>query len=313
MLHWRRAILAGFQGRRSDLINQLESFNAKHFHRNIRLLTRTVFRFVTTSPLILALNGSMVVVFSSFLLGTGMHPDLLIAAFSVTLAVYSLNKVTDKFEDSINCPETVSKSPVGFLVVSTVSMLAGLLIGVSKGLIPLVILLVPLGIGLIYSVKPSRSIPRIKNLLGLKSLTVAANWALVGCLLPVSIYGSNSEEVIMVFFYIFIRVFIGTILCDMPDQIGDLMAGAETIPIRLGKNWTTRFLFILNSFAVLWIVYCYARGLFLPFTPAVIFGVLYGYLAIWHFSKYSHHKLAGRLMLDSEWVPVVFVAVIFAR
>ena len=315
MLNGRRASLAritSFQSIRSNFIDQLQLSNAKQLYGNICLFKSTVFRFMTTSSLLLALNGSMVVVYSSFLLGYGMNPDLLIAAFSVTMAVYSLNKVTDKFEDSINRPEIASKSPVGFLVVSAASMFAGLLIGISKGLIPLAVLVVPLAIGLIYSVKPSRSVPRIKDILGLKSLTVATNWALVGCLLPVSIYGSSFEEAIMVFLYIFIRVFVGTILCDMPDERGDLMAGAETIPIKLGRNRTTRFLVIFNSLAVLWIVYCYTRGLFLQFTPALIFGVLYGYLAIWYFSKYSH-RLTGRLMLDSEWLPIVCIAAIFAR
>ena len=70
----------------------------------------TAIKFITSTSLLLALNGVMVVVFGFFLDSIRMVPPLLLAAFLVTFAVYGLNKVTDKAEDSINRPQTLPRT-----------------------------------------------------------------------------------------------------------------------------------------------------------------------------------------------------------
>jgi len=298
-----------------DLIDELNVSSVKLYLRRTRLLTLTVtaLRLITSTSLLLALNASMVVVFSLFLFGSRITPDLLLAASLVTFAVYGLNKVTDKFEDSINRPETAPKFMIYFLVPSAASMFAGLLIGLLRGLIPFIVLMTPVVIGLIYSVRLSESVPRLKDIVGIKSLVVAASWALTSCFLPASICGANLEKTVLVFSYVFTRIFVGTILCDILDEEGDLRSGVETIPLRLGRNKTKKLLVIINSFAVLWLVYCATRGVFMQLMPAAIFGVLYGYFAIWYFLKDRCHKLTARLMLDGEWLPIVLIASIFIK
>jgi 4-hydroxybenzoate polyprenyltransferase len=296
-----------------QLVGDPKASGINLFFKKTYLLIFSVLKLISSTSLLLALNGSMVVIFSSFLLGYRIIPDLLLAAFLVTFSVYSLNKVTDKIEDSINRPEKTTKPVFYFLFPSIISMFMCLLIGLVEGLVPFIVLLNPLLIGLIYSVRVSKSLPRLKDIVGVKSFAVATSWALTGCLLPASVNGANLEKIALVFVYVFIRILVGTILCDFLDRKGDLISGVETIPLRLGRKKTRKLLVIINGFVVVWLVYCIARGLFMELMPALIFGCLYGYLAIWYFFKDKYQRLTANLMLDGEWFPIVVIAVLFNK
>ena len=272
-----------------------------------------VLRFMVSSSLLLALNGVMVVVFGFLLDSATIVPPLLLAAFLVTFAVYGLNKFTDKDEDSINRPEILPKAPGYYLVFSIVSMLIGLLIGLLEGIFAFFILFAPIMIGVIYSVRISKSIPRLKEIVGVKSLVVAVSWALTGCLLPDSFCTVKLQVIVIVFVYVFIRVFVGATLCDVLDKNGDLASGVETIPIRLGRNKTKKLLIILNSIGMLLPIYCVATGMLIRFVPALLFGVLYGYLAIWFLFKENCKRFTAGLMLDSEWLPIVIIICLLIR
>jgi 4-hydroxybenzoate polyprenyltransferase len=272
-----------------------------------------VLRFLVSSSLLLGLNGVMVVVFGFFLVNTTIVPSLLFASFLVTFAVYGLNKFTDKAEDSINQPKTLPRASGYYLVFSIVSMIVGLLIGLLEGILAFFVLCAPVMIGVIYSVRISKSIPRLKEIVGVKSLVVAVSWALTGCLLPDSFYPAKLQVIVIVFVYIFIRVFVGTILCDVLDTKGDLASGVQTIPIRLGRNKTKKLLVLLNSLGMLLPIYCVTTGMLTRFVPALLFGVLYGYLAIWFFFKNNCKRFTAGLMLDGEWIPIVIIICLLVR
>ena len=272
-----------------------------------------VLRFMLSTSLLLALNGVTVVVFGFFLEGVTFVPSLLLAAFLVTFAVYGLNKFTDRNEDLINRPETSPKTSRYFLVFSIISMLAGFLIGLLEGILAFFVLCAPVMIGVIYSVKISKSIPRLKEIVGVKSLVVAVSWALTGSLLPDSNSTGKLQVIVIVFVYVFIRVFIGATLCDVLDKKGDLASGVETIPIRLGRNKTKKLLIILNSLGMLLPIYCVATGMLLCFVPALLFGVFFGYFAIWFFFRSNCKRFTAGLMLDGEWFPIVIIICLLIR
>ena len=264
-------------------------------------------QFIVSSSLLLSLNGAMVVIFGFVLYGSRLLPELLIAAFLVTFAVYGLNKVTDQMEDAINRPEALPKAPNYYVALSIASMTAGFLIGLFDGAFYFAVLLTPIALGVIYSVRISKSIPRLKEIVGVKSLVVALSWALTGCLLPDSIQAAKPEAASIIFAYIFIRVFVGTVLFDVLDKKGDLATGVKTIPIKLGKTRTKVLLLLLNTIGVLLVVYCLLKGLFAPFIPALLFGVVYGYFAIWFFLRANCNRFIASLMLDAEWLPMLII------
>jgi hypothetical protein len=52
----------------------------------------------------------------------------------------------------------------------------------------MLLVITPLVIGVIYSVKLFPFLPRLKEVVGVKSISVAFSWALTGSLLPVAIH-----------------------------------------------------------------------------------------------------------------------------
>ncbi len=268
-------------------------------------------KFMVSSSLLLALNSVMVTVFGFFLYSANVVPELLFAAFLVTFAVYGLNKVTDRVEDTINRPDALPKSPSShYVALSVASMVAGFAIGFLNGIIPFIVLFAPVLIGVVYSVKISKSTPRLKEIVGVKSIAVAISWAFTGCLLPDSLQAARFEMTAVVFIYIFIRVFVGTVLCDVLDKKGDAASGVKTIPIKLGRTKTKVLLLVLNTTGVALVMYCVARGLFVTFIPALLLGVMYGYFAIWYFMRSNCNRFTAALMLDAEWFPMLIAALL---
>lgn len=266
-----------------------------------------VLNFLISNSVLLSLNGVMVVVFGFILESAIAVPSLLFASFLVTFGVYGLNKFTDRAEDAINRPETLPKASNYYLVLSIVSMIIGFSIGLFDGILAFFVLCTPVMIGVIYSVKISKAMPRLKEIVGVKSLVVALSWALTGSFLPDSFFATNFQAIALVFIFIFIRVFVGATLCDVLDKKGDFASGVETIPIKLGKNKTKKLLVLLNSLGILLPIYCMATGTLIRFAPALLFGVLYGYLAIWFFFKANCKRFTAVLMLDGEWIPIVLI------
>jgi 4-hydroxybenzoate polyprenyltransferase len=264
-----------------------------------------VLKFFTSTSLFLALNGLIVVMFGYILYGIEINLGILLAAFLATFSVYSLNKATDKVEDSINRPETTSRGTAFYVGPSIVAMLFGLGIGAMIGPMVLITLTIPIILALVYSVRLLPSVPRLKEVVGVKSVLVALSWAFTGSLLPASMQAENFEMIFLVFTYIFIQLLVNTILFDVQDMKGDLVSGVETIPIRLGTNRNRKLLVMINSFLGSWLIYCLFRGLFLTYMPALIFGVLYGYVVIWVFSNNNNRRFFAELMVDGEWLPIV--------
>lgn len=308
MLH----VLSGSHWVKIQLFNP-ESAKAQTsiINHNLKEVYFSIFKLlniISSTSILLATNSVMVVFFGFFLFKSTIVSSLLLASFLVTFGVYGLNKVTDTKEDSINQPNSFPKVSSCYLLLSAASMVAGFLIGLWHGYMVFLVLFTPVSIGVIYSVRLSKSIPRLKEITGVKSIVVAASWALTGCLLPASVCGENFQSILIVFLYIFIRIFVGTVLCDVLDTKGDASSGIETIPIKLGEKKTKSLLIIVNASTLLLLFYSLVSGLFFSFLPVLLFGVLYGFLAIWYFFKNNCSRFTARLMLDSEWIPMIIFA-----
>ncbi len=262
-------------------------------------------RFLTTNSIFLALNASLVVLFANYLYGDHSSFPIYLAAFLSTFAVYGINKVSDTKEDSINRPESKGKGSL-YIIPSISALLVSLGIGIISGLSTLIIILAPIVIGFIYSFQISKSVPRLKEITGIKSIVVALSWAITGAFLP-AIQSTSEIKIILVFFYIFAQILINTVIFDAVDVKGDFFSGVKTIPIALGRTKTRKLLFIANSSLVIWLIYCLVEGFFLSFIPAILFGVVYGYAIIWVFLKENASRFHAELLVDGEWLPIVFL------
>lgn len=271
-----------------------------------------IFNFLTSSCLFLALNSALVVFLGFTLYQTEVSLAALLAAFLATFSVYALNKVTDKAEDAINRPEFCSKNSKYYLIPSLAALILSLGIGFLAGPLADFVLVAPLIVGLFYSVRFSKKVPRLKEIVGVKSILVAFSWAFTGSLLPALMRPVNHELLLLVFVYIFFSLLVHTVLFDVLDVKGDQTIGVRTIPSVLGLRRTTIFLILMNTCLVAWLVYSALRGLFFNCMPALVFGVSYEYLMIMHF---MHHfnRLRAELLVDGEWIPVILIVKVLAR
>jgi 4-hydroxybenzoate polyprenyltransferase len=270
------------------------------------LLNKTL-RFTFSNSIFLALNGALVFVFASFLYETEISFSLIMASFLTTFSIYSLNMVTDSKEDAINRSQIESKKTKCYLVFSIVSMITSLALGIMNGFFVLLVLVFPLMIGFIYSVRISKSIPRLKEIVGVKSVFVALCWASTGAFLPAAIQFIPVYKEVLVFFYIFTQILVNTIIFDALDIKGDHASGINTVPITLGLKKTKILLLLINLSFVVWFLYCLFCSVFLEYWVTLAFGIVYETLIIMYFLKASRHRLHAELLVDGEWIYLVFL------
>jgi 4-hydroxybenzoate polyprenyltransferase len=275
------------------------------FHKALKL--------TMSNSIFLALNGSLVVVFASLLYGTEIPFKLVLAAFLATFSVYCLNMVTDKKEDIINRSETVPKKNHYHIVASAAAMFVSLVIGISISFSAVLILAAPLLIGCAYSLQITKSIPRLKEVVGVKSVVVAFSWALTGALLPITIQSLPECKEVLVFFYLFAQILVNTIIFDALDIKGDRVSRITTVPIALGLKNTKKLLVIINGSLVIWLLFCLLTGVFMNLILTLAFGVVYEYGIIWYFLKRDRPRFHAELMVDGEWLPLVVLMRLFLR
>jgi 4-hydroxybenzoate polyprenyltransferase len=270
----------------------------------LRGLSR-ILELLTSTSIFLAINASIVAAFSSLLYGVDVEPTVLLIAFLATFAVYNMNRATDVAEDSINRPRAASRNTLIFLVPSMIASTLCLLLSASVGAQALMVIVTSFTVSILYSFKLSPSTPRLKEVLGLKSVMVAFSWGFTGALLPASCQAVDPVKIVLAFTYIFVQILVNTILCDVRDMDGDRASGVNTLPIALGLAATRRLLLAVNTLLIPWLLICLTQGLFLEYVPALFFGAVYGYLIIWAFSRRGRNRLLVELAVDGEWMPLV--------
>jgi 4-hydroxybenzoate polyprenyltransferase len=270
-------------------------------------LLSNALKFTFSTSLFLALNGGFLFVFASFLYDTPISFTLMAASFLITFSVYSLNMATDSKEDAINRSAIASKKKIYYIVPSVACMIASLIIGILDGPYTLLILSTPLIIGIFYSLKLSKSLPRLKEVVGVKSILVAFSWGITGTFLPVTIAPIETYKALLVFVYLFARMLVNTIVFDALDVRGDRASGILTVPLALGISKTKKLLFLINSGLVVWLVYCTVNGVFLHYILTLAIGVVYDSAIIWYFLRQTRPRLYAEIFVDGEWLPLMML------
>lgn len=284
-----------------------------HTLLNAKIVFYNILYKLTSSSVFIAINGMLVVVFSSYLYSIEIKYEILGIAFLVTFFAYYFNKITDKVEDSINDPRLYSDKRVfhrfgllfGFFFVSYLCMFTNF--------DTLVISSISIIVSVLYSFKFTSLFPRLKEIVGIKSILVALSWAFTGTLLPIGGQSLNGISVVLVFLYIFIQLLVNTIICDIRDIEGDIVSGVRTIPIVLGINKTRNLLFCVNSLLIPWLLFCQVNEFFINYLPVLWGGLFYGYLIIVAFSNKTQDRLSVEFFVDGEWIPIVLVMALLGR
>jgi 4-hydroxybenzoate polyprenyltransferase len=291
-----------------DLATQIEpTKTSKNFAYHLQKITYfracKILKFMTSTSLFLSLDASLVVIFSFLVYGHSIAPEIVLAAFLVTFSIYSLNKATDKIEDAVNSPNTELRSRLYYVIASVSAMIVCLSIGVLDGLKVLLVLSMPFVIGLVYSVRVVKTLPRLKEITGVKSLSVALSWAVTGAFLPYALGTVEFQKVFFVFAFIFFQVLVKEVIFDSLDMRGDKVSGVTTIPMVLGKRRTKFFLVVINTFSGLLVMFSFLSGLIIQFVSLSIFGILFSFLIIWLFVANDYKRFHGE-PVEGKWIPI---------
>lgn len=270
-----------------------------------------IFSFLSVSSLFIAMTGFSLPFVSFLLYGISVEFDLVLASFFITFAVYSINKLTDIKEDSINLldrAEFTTKNWHYIIFMVIISSLAALYISLLHSLFAIFIIFFPFCVGFVYSIKIANF--RLKDVFCIKSISVALAWAVVGTFIPVIVHSSDFITISAIFYFSFIKFFIYTVLFDIRDIEADRLNNVITLPVFLGINKTKNLLFLLNSTFIIWLIFSYT--FFYRYLFILIFSIAYGYWQILHFTRKG--KKIGKsldLLVEGEFIMIAIVASLF--
>lgn len=180
------------------------NFRIFHLVKFLYLMLDKFISLLTISSIFIAINCLLLVYFSFLLYKIRVNFRLLLASFFVTFAVYNLNKLTDIKEDSINLLDRAEftgkyKHCIIFAVIA--SFFTALYLSFLQSPIAIFIILFPFCLGFVYSIKISNF--RLKDVIGVKSITVALAWTVIGTFLPTAAlsYNFTQSSLISSFFF----------------------------------------------------------------------------------------------------------------
>jgi len=136
-------------------------------HEELKIYLNNLLSALTLSSVFIGLVSSSVAYFSFLLFNVKPNFILLFASFCVTFSLYNINKFTDKEEDSINIPERglfIQNRGHLLFPLSVVSYIIALVAGGIERLEVVPILLLPILLGMVYSVKVSSDFIRLKDI-----------------------------------------------------------------------------------------------------------------------------------------------------
>lgn len=275
-------------------------------YKNFLSVLEKIISFLVSNSLFIALVCVFLTYTSFEFLNVQPNVVLLFAVFLSTFSIYSLNRLTDMEEDLINAPERevyVKGKEKTLLALCILSYGVALLLGFLVKPESILVLLFPLFIGVLYSMEFSRNIPRLKNISGMKNISVSLSWTVGAVFLPLIFKYPGFLVISLLFYFVFVKCLVDTISFDIRDIEGDKKSGVKTIPVLLGRSKTRLLLLGVQSTLIIWLSVAILKGVFVHYWLIFAFSIIYGYWLIQYFSKDRKLKVFSRdLFVDGEWM-----------
>jgi len=191
------------------------------------------------------------VVVVSLLLSLPLSPAVLLAAL-VTFSVYGSNKLVDD-EDEVNCPDRAAfvARHREFLLAGTLgAYVLALAFAALEGLDSFVLTLVPAAAAVLYSTPwlPVGGGTRVKDILGLNTVLVAAAWAVYVTFIPVTfVDAAVTPAAVLVCAFFFLQTVVAGEVLNARDVAGDRAEGVSTLATVFGVRRTQFLLYGLDG------------------------------------------------------------------
>jgi len=202
---------------------------------------RSFILFLVYSNLITAISVSTATLLTFFLLNYPVILPVILAVFSGTLLIYTLNRFTDIHEDSINLPERVEfirkYGKIIFLISLIMYVFSLVVVGMHSS-IAVIAAISPLIIAFSYSYFRLKRFFLVKNIL--ISTGVSCSVLIVG-----AYYNDFAIRLLLLAIIIFGSILVNTIIFDIKDLKGDKLCQIQTIPVKCGIRTTKFCCFVL--------------------------------------------------------------------
>lgn len=269
-----------------------------------------IFSFLAASSLFIGGTGFFKTYVGYILLGEEPIMLTCMIVFLIAFSVYSLDKIADLDKDIINMPSRSSfiSGRKKLVILSSLGAYAlALLLAIFSTPAAVPIILVPLIANAFYGTRLLSGVPRLKDIPVMKNVVVASTWALITALIPALTTGPpGALAIAMVFYFMFVKTFIDTVLYDMRDVKGDRLNGVRTIPVMLGERKTTALLLIANS-TLLSLLPFTCKDVRLFTTVLVVYG--FGYI-IYFMGKID--PLVLDFLVEGEWMLATFLLILIS-
>lgn len=258
--------------------------------------TRRLFKFLVLSNL-MAASGAASLAYAAAVLA-GRSPNLVYPslAFLYVYAMHVFNRFLDKGASAYNDPERARfHQEYRTLLVGTglAAIAAALVLSFIMGPATFAALAGFSLLGVVYSVplfplplkKRSRFL-KLKDIPGSKALSEAFAWVAIICAVPLfrgDPIGWSAVAVTTI--AVFSISYAKSVMFDIFQVQGDLIAGAETLPIVLGERKTSLLLKLILSFSALILAAAPVLGLVSPFSYLVLLTTLTLWLCLWAYEK----------------------------
>jgi 4-hydroxy-3-methylbut-2-enyl diphosphate reductase len=251
--------------------------------------------------------------------------NYLFLSFMYVVSMHLFNRYTDRAAARLNDPHRMAlleKYQALFITVVVLFAGASLFLSYGFGVVPFGLMLLSLAAGIGYNMKiiPAWSPGRfrwkkVKEIPGSKDLFVASAWALVTVLIPfLAVPSVPFTPALCVFFFMFIMVFIRSLVFDMKDLEGDRIVGKETFPLIMGPRSTNRLValctFALAMIAALDAVFSWSGLGGLLLLPVVAYVGLYQYL---YYRRILCQGVAFELAVDAQFILMGLLAYVIPR
>lgn len=244
----------------NKVVQKIESIRSRKETAMDRFL-RSAVKFIFQSNIVAAFGAFSLAHAMNVL--SGRPPDLILPslAFLYIYAMHVLNRLLDKGASTYNDPERAAfyRRYRGLLVLSGLVAIAGAL--VLSAFLGLSAFVVTAGLSLLGTIYSLPIVPlrrrhlwrysKIKDIPGSKTFAQAFAWGAVIALLPLlgTPQGPWTGEIVS-FVFVFSVVYVRSAFFDIFQVQGDLIVGAETLPITLGEKrtlWLLRWVMLVGS------------------------------------------------------------------
>jgi 4-hydroxy-3-methylbut-2-enyl diphosphate reductase len=255
----------------NKVIDRIKYLQKKSKNLLYRLL-ESIGNFTVDSSLYLAL-GAVSMCYTS-LVFQGIRPSamILLVAFLYVFTVHVFNRYTERLNDELFDPSRTRFFRVfgkPLVITATIASFISMFISYELGIVPFLFLIFSYLMGIIYSIRivPEKLQPYIKykklrDVPGSKDIFIALAWAWVIVLIPSlkeELYFSFRSLTIMGF--VFITLFMRSLIFDIVSIEDDRIVGRETIPIVIGPKKTQAMLLALSVIIGLFMISSAAIGL----------------------------------------------------